>query len=300
MAKYLKCIQNPSNMDHEILRLRRTSPLDTGTFGPTNDYGQQNEMNNWLAGAAGISTTHYNEGQNQYYSPVGFIMEINNDHALGHFAGDGSTSLLHQGKDQYWQAFEVIRTEMTKPGPLKDLITAQNYTADFSSAVDNMDKAIVLLNRIKHFLSNGNISVERKTEVRDLIKATAQVKLKDHYQNNGFNHPLGPGNPDVLEALELKLRNLDAGTAYHHPDQNRDIKYTESQVHADLASVVGVFYTDEVGAYPNLISPTWRDGDEDCATNRKTGAETFVEKFNTAGNDDVKLYRLKDGKLEEV
>ena len=81
LARYLKCIQNRGNMAGEITRLTAPSPLDTGTFGgnkppPPLGTGTPIDLNAWLAGGAGISTTHYNPGQNQYYSPVGFIVDV--------------------------------------------------------------------------------------------------------------------------------------------------------------------------------------------------------------------------------
>jgi hypothetical protein len=91
---YVRGIQNPANMAWEIQNLQRASPLAAGNFGGNNAYGQPIEINTWLSGGVGLATTRYNPGQNQYYSPIGFIVDILPANEMGHYLGDGNTTTL--------------------------------------------------------------------------------------------------------------------------------------------------------------------------------------------------------------
>lgn len=296
-ARYIKCIQNPGNMDGEITRLTAASPIDSNSFGGTNEYGQQLEINKWLSGGAGISTTHYNPGQNQYYSPVGFVVNVSDDRALGHFAGDGSTSLLHQGRPEYWQAFEDIRAAMRADIGIDGDINGNGYTADFANAVTNLATALQLKPRIEAFMADPLVSAPSKVATKQIIKTAASDALKHHYQHGGFNFPLGHGSPGVLGPLEANLQGLAAGTGYQNPVQNRENKYTESQVHAELAHVEGAFYAAELGSYADLINARWVTGNARWLSNRYDDAKTFNQKFSARGNAGVKMMHLRNGQL---
>jgi len=300
MARYIKCIQNPDNMAGEITRLTAASPLDAGTFGGTNEYGQPIEINKWLSGGAGISTTHYNPGQMQYYSPVGFVLEVDDENVLGHFEGDGNTSLLHSGRQTYWETFEEIREALTGDDLVNAQIDGQHYTADFADAVTDLNEANTLRGRIENFLANDLVTDEAKARAITLIKTAAVNQLKVHYEHGGFQGAIGPGGPGGLADLEGHLQGLDAGASYHHPDQDRDMKYTESQVHANLAEVVGTFYAAEVGEYPDLINAAWRAGDDHWLANRIAAARNFRQLFVAAGNEGVQVLRLQNGILENA
>ncbi|WP_431263364.1 hypothetical protein ACQ859_25845 [Roseateles chitinivorans] len=285
-------------MDGEITRLTGTSPLDTGTFGGDNEYGQALEINKWLAGGAGISTTHYNPGQNQYYSPVGFVVDVPDGQVLGHFEGDGSTSLLHEGRQQYWRAFEAIRAAMLDGGVIQGAIDGQGYGGDFAAPVTDLMTAKTLKGRIEAFLGDGAVSADAKAAARTVVKRCATAALQDHYQNNGFNHPLGPGSPNVLSALEANLVGLAPGQGYQNLAQGRENKYTESQVHAELPQVVGAFYAAEPGQYPaDLINARWLIANADWQANRLADARNFNQKFTAAGNNQVELMHLAGGRL---
>ena len=302
-ARYLKCLQTPGNMAGEITRLTTASPLDAapGTFGGNRPDGfGPIDMNRWLSGGAGISTTHYNPGQMQYYSPVGFIVDVAPERVLGNFSGDGSTSTLHSGRPQYWQAFETIRAAMLADGAISAAITAQGYEGDFAAAVTNLPTATTLKGWIEAFLANGAVAAEVKAAVIALIKATATTSLQSHYQNNGFNYPLGPGAPGALAPLEAHLRGLEPGASYANPAQNnREVKYTESQVHAELGHVVAAFYATEAGAYPDLIDAAWRATDAAFLANRAQAAQTVRQELVTAGNAGVEVNHLVGGNLVE-
>ncbi len=304
LARYIKSIQNPGDMDNEVLRLTHASPLDTNTFGGNHapygpGYDRPVDLNRWLAGGAGNSTTHYNPGQNQYYSPVGYIVEVSQDRVLGNYAGDGSTSTLNSDGARYWQAVEAIRLALTGDAALNAAINGNGYTANFAAPVTSKATAIVLTGRIEHFLANGAVGADVKVAAKDIIKAEARTALIAHYSNTG-NYPLGPGGPGVLAGLEAHLQGLAPGTAYHNAAQGphgRDNKYTESQVHAELAHVVGTFYATELGDYPALINATWLMGDPAWLNNRRTAAEQFKQKFATAGNANVNVMTLSAGAL---
>ncbi|MEA5513589.1 DUF4157 domain-containing protein [Nodularia sp. UHCC 0506] len=297
LAWYLKCIQNPDNMAGEIQRLQGASPIDTGTFGGNNEYGQPVEINKWLAGGAGISTTHYNPGQNQYYSPVGFVLDILPGDVLGNFEGDGNTSTLHLGKDLYWQAFEAIRGAMIGDVTINADLNANGYGATFMNPVTNLPTANILRTQIENFLANAHVQDQSKNLTKMTIKTTAKQQLQAHYQTADMAAPIGPGGPAGLAALEAHLQNLAPGAAYRHPGQNRDIKYTESQVHGELAHVVGTFYTAEIGDYPDIINATWRNGDPNWLNNRANAANQFRQLLVAAGNPNINLMRLQGGIL---
>ncbi|WP_081768657.1 DUF4157 domain-containing protein [Herbaspirillum sp. RV1423] len=303
LARYLKSIQNPGDMDNEVLRLTHASPLDTNTFGGNDPASWNNrpiDLNRWLAGGAGNSVTHYNPGQNQYYSPVGYIVEVAPADVLGNYAGDGSTSTLNSDNARYWQAVEAIRGALTADLAINAAIDGNGYTANFAAPVTDKATAIVLTGRIEHFLANGGIGADVKAAAKVIIKAQAKTALIGHYSNTG-NYPLGPGGPAPLAPLEAHLQGLAAGTAYHNPAQGphgRDIKYTESQVHAELAHVVGTFYATELGSYPvGLINAAWLMGDPAWLNNRRSAADQFKQKFATAGNRNVAVMSLSGGAL---
>ena len=302
LARYIKSIQNPGDMDNEVLRLTHASPLDTDTFGGTDAASWNNrpiDLNRWLAGGAGNSTTHYNPGQNQYYSPVGYIVEVSQDRVLGNYAGDGSTSTLNSDSARYWQAVEAIRLALMGDVAVNAAINGNGYTADFAAPVTDKATAIVLTGRIEDFLANGAVGADVKVAAKDIIKAEARAALIAHYSNTG-NYPLGPGGPGVLAGLEAHLQGLAPGAAYHNAAQGphgRDNKYTESQVHAELAHVVGTFYATELGDYPPLINASWRMGAPAWLNDRRTAAEQFKQKFATAGNANVNVMTLTAGAL---
>jgi hypothetical protein len=302
LAWYVRSIQTPNgaSMNYEIQRLLRASPLDTGTFGGLNEYGQPVEINKWLAGGAGLSTTHYNPGQNQYYAPVGFVVDVQDANVLGHFLGDGNTSTLHANSARYWGTFEIIRAGMVANGTVHGEINARGYAADFANAIVDRNTADALRGRIEAFMADGNVTDPTKDLARGIIRTAAVQQLQDHYQNGGFQGAIGPGGPGGLAPLEGHLQGLAPGAAYRDPVQGRDVKYTESQVHAQLAHVVGTFYAAEMGDYPDLIDATWRNGDPNWLDNRVTAATDFRNRFIAAGNRNTRLLRLEGGQLDDA
>ncbi|MDQ1814320.1 DUF4157 domain-containing protein [Massilia sp. CCM 9210] len=302
LAPYLKSIQNPLDMGNEVLRLTHASPLDNNTFGGDVDLGWATrpiDLNRWLAGGAGNSTTHYNPGQNQYYSPVGYIVEVSQDRVLGNYAGDGSTSTLHSDNVRYWQAVEAIRIALRSHNDVNGAIDTNGYTAGFAAAVTDKATAIVMTGQIEQFLANAAVDADAKVEAKNIIKAQARTALIAHYSNTG-NSRLGAGGPGLLAGLEPHLRGLGPGAAYHNAAQGRDNKYTESQVHAELAHVVGVFYGAELGQYPDLINAAWRMGDPGWLNNRRAAAEQFKQQFAAAGNTNVAIMMLSGGNLSHA
>lgn len=302
LARYLKCIQSPGNMAHEVARLEHASPLDNGTFGgnkPAQEGGMPVDMNQWLGGAAGLSMTHYNPGQIQYYSPVGFVVDVGPESVLGNYAGDGSTSTLHVARNEYWRTFEQIRQAMMAVGtPIRAAIDAAGLAAPFNNVVNNQATALTLKGHIEAFLANAGVAADARAAATALIRTETVAGLQRHYQDpTVVSHALGPGGPDVLAPLEAHLLGLAPGTGYFNATQNRENKYTESQVHAQIGHVVGAFYATAVGAYPGLIDPIWRAGDPNFLGNRANAAVDFNQLFIGAGNVLSQVMHLEGGHL---
>jgi hypothetical protein len=298
-ARYLKALQTSDFMAGEITRLNHVSPLDAqpGTLGGMRpDNNNPIDINQWLSGGAGISTTHYNPGQMQYYSPVGFIVDVEAANVLGNFAGDGNTSTLGSHGPQYLQAIQDVRTTMLDDEGIGAAIAAHGYAANFAVEVTDLPTARTLNGRIDAFLADAAVAPAIKTAAIVLIKTTARAALLAHYAGGRF--PLGAGGPGVLADLEAHLIGLAPGASYAHPDQQgREVKYTESQVHATVGHVVATYYATEAGAYPDIIDEDWRVVTPTFLAHRALAAQTIRNQLVGAGNANVELNHLAGGQL---
>ena len=86
---YIRGIIEEEKINADIDRLNK-EPEEPKSDGP--DGGYDKHVSEYLGGAI-LSASRYNEGQKQYYAPVGYVIEISeaNDSVLCNFKGDGNT-----------------------------------------------------------------------------------------------------------------------------------------------------------------------------------------------------------------
>jgi hypothetical protein len=310
--KYVRSLQSTGNFDYEVDRLKSVSALDGGSV--------PDAINEWLDGRAGMATTRYNEGQKRYYSPVGYVVELDDDaQVFENFAGDGNTTTLSNKKSKHhYGVYELIRTKLLADDTVKDSWIAYASSEEpldsdmHKTPITDENYAIMLKGVIEEFLKlpshsdDDNALVapdDVKSKVKELMKESAQQGLQQFYSDPTSevvkNRKLGPGlDPDGLGTMESNIRGAQ-DQIYRGASGSEEIKYTESAVHAKLINVVGAFYTAEQGQYPDLISDSWRT-DANWLANRSSDAGALNAKFTGAGQAGAKKMKLEDGTLSDA
>jgi len=167
-------------------------------------FGDYKTVNEWLDGFVGMSTTKYEEGKKHYYSPVGYIVTIDDaNKVIGNYASDGNTSRMAYKSDIGDDINEDI---------LNSIVLKLNPTAEIGT-LDRSQK----INLIK-----DNYNAEKIREA-----------LVEFYKNPAkTKSPLGEGiNPQGLNTASLASKD-------------KEDEYTESLLWVTDVDVLGAYYND--------------------------------------------------------
>lgn len=212
MRKYVRGIRKGEILNIETLKtipestekiMSREIGLLKRKFAKEN-FGDYKTVNEWLDGFVGMSTIKYQEGKKHYYSPVGYIVEIEDkQQVIGNYLSDGNTPRMVYISD--------IGTEVNE---------------------DILDRIVLKLD------SDTKIGILNRTQKIDFIKEkynkeTIRKVLVEFYNDpTKTKDPLGEGfNPDKLE--EALLTSLD-----------KENEYSESLLWATDENVLGAYYND--------------------------------------------------------
>ena len=273
--KYIRAAQNVSTAERDINTASTAAKIPQGNL--------PDDLAWWLEGMGAMSTTRYNPGQRQYYSPVGLVVELERDEQVhGNYAGDGNTGTLVQGMtepDDYWHAFEAIRVALFADADVRGPWQAV-AGAEATIAITSEGDIPAFKGKLQTFLATQPGGAVKDQAVR-LIEAEVRKALHAHYSNpkrvasksitpKDHDKPLefilGPGlNPQGLTTAEQALLAADGQTIAFPP--SGEAKYTESKAHVKLADIKAAYYAVEPGTYappPNVTADwtqnaSWRD-----------------------------------------
>lgn len=185
--------------------MSRETNLLTRSF-KKDSFDNYKTVNEWLDGFVGMSTTKYEEGKKHYYSPVGYIVNIDEENkVIGNYASDGSTPRMAYKSDLGTDTNEEILNKIV-------LKLKLNSTAE----VDELSRSQ------KISLIKDNYDAEKIREA--LVEFYKDTKKT--------NNPLGEGlNPQGLDAASRASKGEENG-------------YTESLLWATNMDVLGAYYND--------------------------------------------------------
>lgn len=161
-------------------------------------------VNEWLDGFVGMSTTKYQEGKKHYYSPVGYIVKIEDEkRVIGNYSSDGNTSRMAYISD--------IGDEINEN--LLDCIVLKLVPNTVISKLNRIDK----------------INLVKENHKEEIIR---EALVEFYNDSTKTKNPLGEGfNPDKLEKASLASKDKEG-------------EYTESLLWATDVNVLGAYYND--------------------------------------------------------
>ncbi|MTI86892.1 MAG: DUF4157 domain-containing protein [Balneolaceae bacterium] len=279
--KYMRATNSDARIANEVNSLRRIF---------TGEIYRQNSVNTWVDGFAGMPTTRYNPGQTHYYSPVGYMLEVNNNaDVLANFSGDGNTNNIPTTHIKWIRAIKEV---------VDDLKNIPEYLAWFN---ENVDFAIDDTQAVTQVFANGLYTMcisDYLDELRDentvqsrgiLNNALARIKnvagahIAAHYDDDTQARFLGTGrNPDGMEEAE----------------DSEEVPYTESILHAKFEQVTAAWYNPNFGAYSDAQAGEagWRNAHGDWLAARRNSARYIKQQFDQHGSnlDVIALNKASD------
>lgn len=256
--RYMRAVVADDRVAGEINSLRRVFEGETN---------RQHQVNTWVDGFAGMPTTRYVAGKAHYYSPVGYQLEATQDaEVLANFSGDGNTNDIPTTHQKWLLAANALVARLHAIADWDAWYAGQQaLPAPIAWDWDAPERATFVNRYVKSYVDTNRAG---KAAVLDAVKTTGLEQLSAHYGRAGQARFLGTGlDPQGLAAAE----------------QNPDVRYTESILHAKFSQVKNAWYNQSLGAYAEAQGQaTWRDADGDWLAARRTSAEQIRDAFNNA------------------
>lgn len=291
-------------LDRDITALDSVSQVASGVL--------DNDVSRWLGGMGALSTSRYREGFKHYYSPVGYIVEINDpERVLGNYAGDGNTGTLQKPK------LGATGKSATHYAALIEAIRAAFATNDATAAAWTVHAGIpgqnpttdtdAMQGRIEAFLKDP-IEANVRAAAVVLLTATARTVQQAYYMDTGkpgvplpdttiLPLELGPGlNPVGLTEMENII--MAAPEQRYEYGSSSEARYTESKLSATIGDVKAAYFTADEGSY-GAVALSWATGKGWLAKRRAIAVAALLD-LRAAGAAAATLMQLNDGKLTEV
>jgi hypothetical protein len=288
-VKYVRGLQDTGGLlDNDIELLKRIGSVEAE--GRLDD-----DMTRWLNGVT-LSSSRYSEGIRHYYSPVGYVLEIDDDRrVLGNYAGDGSTGSSFNkslNSPTYWGVYEDVRQRLNADETVREGWLA-HAGDEATRAVADAAGAAALQAKLESYLQADHEDAV-KSRLRDIVTSAATAGLHQHFADPvRTKSPLGPGlDPPGLTDAENAIRDAPGQEAVIG---GRPVRYTESKLSARLVDVEATYFNRERGEY-GAAPPPWRG--EEWLQERARSARHAREKLIAGGNPAVELRELVEGRLQ--
>jgi len=269
--KYMRATNSDERIENEVNSLRRVF---------SGEVYRHNSVNSWLDGFAGMPTTRYSPGQQHYYSPVGYMLETNNDaDVFANFSGDGNTNNIPKTHYKWANAFNEIITRLQTIDDWEAWRTSEEINLEFVPPENTALLEGIANWCYKYFITdyltarnNVEESAAGVAQVKGAMTEIATVHIAAHYNNDTQDRFIGTGvNPDAMNTAE--------------DDDNTP--YTESILYAKFNQVVAAWYNPDFGAYTTTQAgeDNWINDEGDWQAARKTSAMHIKQQFDAHGSN---------------
>lgn len=234
-------------------------------------------VQNWYSGKMGASATRYNPGQRFYFSPLGYMHLISDDNAVvANFKADGNvgTSCNLDFVTQNLTVIKHLCKAIIDTPKLQQEIDRVNDTAKtfFEGAKNSLttidDKEGK--EQIETLMAKFPASTELGNALRDCIRATGIMILRDYYKQKGHKtRYAGVGvvpEEDFVKAEEnykTALLNTEVPIGKKIDKHGAEVddlgKYTECVIHGTASNLTNVFASIDSDpiVYASLEQKNW-------------------------------------------